>query len=84
MSGVDIYVDEDGGWRDISFVVGAGVTLGELADALKSAPRGAMIHDAVAFWYCDADDCDGADEPDDDHDYCVVTIKAGMETGRPS
>jgi hypothetical protein len=79
MSGVDIHTDECDDHRHIAFTFGGGVTIGELADALRSAPRDAMIEDVCVSYFSGADDCEGKDLPDEDHGYPVASVSTTLE-----
>ena len=74
MSGVDISADSCDDHGHIDFTFGGGVTIGELADALRSAPRDAMITDVAVSYYSEEDSCNGQGIPDETHEYPVVTI----------
>jgi hypothetical protein len=62
----------DDGDLDITF--GAGTPVTDIAAALAELPPDAVYGDDCTTYFCGALQCDGADEPDEEHDYPVVTI----------
>jgi hypothetical protein len=63
---------EDDG--EINLTLGGGVPVSDLLEALRTVPADSVLDDVVVSWFCEADDCDGACHPDDEHCYPVVTL----------
>ena len=67
-----VHVAHDDG--EINLTFGAGITVGDLAEALGNVSQDAMLGDLGTTHFCGADDCEGSDVPDETHDYFVTTL----------
>jgi hypothetical protein len=70
-SDVDIHREDDG---LICVTFGAGTEVGEIRGALESLPGDSAVNDVVVSWFCGADDCEGIEVPDEEHEFPVLTL----------
>ena len=68
---IGIERNDDG---SVVVVFSGGATAADLATAFASLPADHQVDDIFTRWFSEAEECTGQDEPDQEHDWPVVSL----------